>query len=134
MGKPYWVESRQRWVASIEAGWTPRGTRRRLTVTGRTERECRQKLKAKEREVLMSGTPDASTRAGITVKAWAETWLPRQERTLRPQAFATTRSYVHKWLIPAIGHKRLDRLSPGDVRSVALAMENANLSTATVRR
>lgn len=134
MGEPYYVAARDRWVGAIEAGWTARGTRRRLTVSARTERECRQKMKAKERELLLVGAPEENTRAGLTVKAWSDEWIPRQERALRPKAFATTRSYVTKWAIPTIGHKRLDRLSPGDVRSVALAMEAADLATSSIDR
>lgn len=134
MPEPYYVKARDRWVAAIEAGWTERGTRRRITVSGRTERECKQKMRAKEREVLLSGVPDEASRAGVTVKAYADEWIPRQEAVLRPSPFATTRSYMTKWVIPTIGHKRLDRLSPGDVRAVALAMDAENRSTATIRR
>lgn len=134
MSDPYWVESRQRWVGAIEGGWTTRGTRRRLTVSAPTKRECLQKMKAKEREVLASGAPDESTRAGLTVKAWADTWLLIQERELRPSAYTATRSTLRQWVIPTIGHKRLDRLSPADVRAVTAAMESAGRATASARR
>lgn len=122
------------WVASLDVGWTQRGTRRRITRRARTEREAKQKLRALEREFLLNGAPDDAASARITVKGWSETWLERQERALRPQPFATTRSYVNRWVVPTIGHKRLDALSPGDVRAVAVAMERAGLATATVAR
>lgn len=134
MGEPYYVEARDRWVGAIEAGWTARGTRRRVTVSARTERECKQKMRAKERELDDLGSLEGGPRAGMTVKAWADEWLKRQARDLRPAAYTSTRSTTRTWVVPTIGHKRLDRLSPGDVRSVALAMEDAGRATSSVRR
>jgi len=133
-GSVYWNEDRQRFVGTLEAGWTARGTRRRLTVTGRTEREARQKLKEKERTVLLAGTPAEGSRAGVTVKAWAGEWLDIQERRMRPSAFASTRSQITRWAIPTIGHKRLDRLSPGDVRAVTRAILDAGRVVSTANR
>jgi integrase len=133
-GSVYWDEKRQRYVGTLEAGWTARGTRRRLTVTGRTEREAKQKLKDKERDVLLAGTPAEGSRAGVTVKSWAEEWLATQERRMRPSAFAATRSQINAWAIPAIGHKRLDKLSPGDVRSVTRSILDAGRAISTANR
>lgn len=133
-GSVFYDARRDRWVGTLEAGWTTRGTRRRLTVSGRTEREARANLKAKEREVLLSGAPDEGARAGLTVKSYAETWLPRQERTLRPAAYSATRSGLTQWIVPTIGHKRLDKLSPADVRRVGLTIEDAGRATSTARR
>ncbi|WP_062077773.1 tyrosine-type recombinase/integrase [Demequina globuliformis] len=133
-GSVHYDERRKRWIGTLEAGWTERGTRRRLTVSARTEREAKAKLKDKEREVLMSGAPEEGTRAGLTVKAWADRWIPRQERDLRPSAFNATRSQVVNWIVPTIGHKRLDRLSPADVRSVSTAMDSKGKATSSIRR
>jgi len=134
MAEPYWVESRKRYAIQIEAGWTPRGTRRRIVVYGVTKRECLAKARAKQRELDTVGAPEESTRAGMTVKAWAEVWLERQERELRPSAYNATRSQMRQWVIPTIGHKRLDRLSPPDVRAVSSAMDRAGLATSSIRR
>ncbi|WP_182354389.1 hypothetical protein [Flaviflexus huanghaiensis] len=46
-----------RWRGTIEAGWTSKGTRRRITVSGRTEREALRKLRDKEREIARTGIP-----------------------------------------------------------------------------
>lgn len=134
MGDPYWVESRQRWVGAIEAGWNARGVRRRLTVSARTERECRQKMKAKERQVLLAGTPAEGSRAGTTVKAWADEWLAIQATRMRPSAYGATRSQITTWVIPIIGHRRLDKLSPGDVRAVSRAMLEGGRAVSTTNR
>lgn len=141
-GAVFYDAARERWVGLIEAGWTSRGTRRRIKVTARTKREAQVKLAAKRREVEAAGAPDEDARAGLTVKAWAEQWLTRQERVLRPSAYTATRSQIRQWVIPAIGHKRLDRLSPADVRAVSAAMEagplvkgvRKPLATSSIRR
>lgn len=133
-GSVYWDAERERFVGTIEAGWTARGTRRRIKVSGRTEREALQKLKAKEREVLLSGTPAEGARAGATVKSWADEWLAIQQRRMRPASFGATRSQITMWVVPTIGHRRLDRLSPGDVRAVTRGILDAGRAVSTANR
>jgi len=133
-GSVYWDANRERFVGTVEAGWTARGTRRRLPVSGRTKREALAKLKVKQREVTQAGTPAEGARAGTTVKAWANEWLETQADRMRPSAFGATRSQLRTWVIPAIGHKRLDRLSPGDVRAVSRAILSAERAVSTANR
>lgn len=121
-----------RWAATIEAGYTTRGTRRRITVTGKTEAEAKAKLKEKQRQIAAEGTSSASSRT--TVKAWSEDWLVMTQRTLRPRPWATDRSAVKQWIIPTVGHKRLEQLTPADVRAVSEAQRTAGRSTSTALR
>lgn len=123
-----------RWAGTIEAGYNAKGGRRRITVYGRTEAEAKAKLKEKKRQIATDGVPEASVSARTTVKAWSDTWLEMTQRTLRPKPWATDRSAVRKWIVPAIGHKRLEQLSPSDVRAVADAQRAAKKSTSTANR
>jgi integrase len=127
-----WQRSDGRWYGVIEAGYTARGGRRRITVSAKTEAEAKRRLKEKQRQVAAEGVSDASART--TVKAWSETWLDMTQRTLRPKPWATDASAVRKWIVPTIGHKRLEQLTPGDVRAVANAQRNAGRSTSTAHR
>jgi integrase len=68
------------------------------------------------------------------VKTWAETWLTRTQREVRPKSWATTRSAINKWVVPTIGRKRLDQLTPGDVRAVTDAIRDAGLTSSTALR
>lgn len=131
-GSVYQRASDGLWVASIDVGWTERGTRRRVTVSAKTQAECKRRLSRKKAELDEGGAPVVSART--TVKQWAEQWLAQQETTLRPKAYATTRSSVTKWIVPAIGHKRFGNLTPGDVRAVATAQRAAGRTTSTQRR
>ena len=131
-GSVYKRASDGKWVGTIEAGWTERGTRRRITVTGKSEPEVKAKLKERQRQIAREGVPQASHRT--TVKAWAEEWLGMRQRTVRPKPWATDASAVRKWIVPTIGHKRLDALSPADIRAVANAQRAAGKSTTTAKR
>jgi integrase len=121
-----------RWVGTIEAGWTREGTRQRISVTGKTRADVVRKLRDKRRLIEVDGL--ASITARTTVKAWAEEWLTARQRTIRPKPWATDASAVGKWIIPTIGHRRLDELTPRDIRAVAEAQRAAGRSSSTGRR
>lgn len=120
------------WIGTLEVGWTDRGTRRRATVSARTHAECKRRLRAKRAEVEENGPPTVSARA--TVKAWAEQCLEQAERTMRPSSYATARSAIRLWVVPAFGHKRVVNLTPGDVRAVSQAQRSAGRSSSTELR
>jgi len=118
------------WVGRIEAGTTTSGTRRRITVSAKTEAACRAKLKERRRDILRNGVPiEGGARA--TVKSWSEPWLESLARTVRPKAYATDASSVRRWIVPTIGHRRLADLTPADVRAVRTAITNAGRTTTT---
>jgi integrase len=119
------------WNGTIEAGYTARGTRRRITVTAKTEAEARARLKEKQRQIAQDGFSDV---ARTTVKAWAEQWLDIIVTDLRPSSYNATRGAVRNWIIPTIGHKQLDRLTPADVRAVENAQRKAGRSSSTIKR
>ncbi len=125
--------SRGQWVASIEAGWTERGTRRRITVKARTEAAVRARLAEAQQRIAAEGSA-AQTCGSITVKRWADRWLEQRQRIVRPGTYVSDRSGVSRWIIPTIGHLRLDALTPTDIRKVATAQEEAGLALATMQR
>jgi len=130
-GSVYEDKARGRWIGTYEDGWTPRGTRRRRRVYGKTEAAAKRALAAALREVR---SDDDAAAGRPTVKRWADTWLDATAHDLRPTTWATNRSAVTRWIVPTIGHKRLDRLTPADVRAVTRAILDAGRSTATARR
>ena len=121
-----------RWAGTIEAGYTERGTRRRITRTGATAAEVKAKLKELQRQVSAEGMPAASSRT--TVKVWADAWLEVTQRDLRPRSWNADRSAVRNYIVPTIGHKRLEQLTPADVRAVGDAVRRAGKSTSTAHR
>lgn len=123
------------WVGTLEAGWNEKGKRRRATVSAKTRAAVVKKLRDRRRQLERDGDTGVSVRT--TVKAWAEIWLAEQEKHLRPSAFTASQSAVTKWIVPTIGHKRFDLLTPADVRAVTQAQREAKprpLKTSTQRR
>lgn len=124
--------SRGQWVAAIEAGWTALGTRRRLTLKARTEAGVRARLAEARRRITAEGP--SATFATITMKRWADQWLVQRQHIVRPGTFVSDRSAVCRWIIPTIGHLRLDSLTPSDIRKVAASQEEAGLALSTMQR
>lgn len=131
-GSVYQRKHDGRWVGTIEAGFTKTGGRRRLTVTAKTEAEVRRKLRDRRKEIERQGEAVTSGRA--TVKAWADEWLADRATKDRPKTHTTDRGAVLAWIVPTIGHKRLDKLTPGDVRAVMDRLRGAEKSTSTMKR
>jgi integrase len=125
--------TRGQWVAAIEAGWTERGTRRRITVKARTEAAVRVRLTERQRRIAAEG-PTAESCGSITVKRWADRWLKERHRIVRPGTYVADRSGVTRWIIPTIGHVRLDALTPADIRKLAGTQEDAGLALPTMQR
>ena len=142
-GSIYQRRSDWRWIATIEAGWTRDGNRKRTTVSGpgcyegcpprcahRTK--IKRKLADKRRDIEDGGSTDA--KAGTTVKTWAEEWLKIHVNNVRPKPYATDASTISRWVIPTIGHRRLDALTPHDIRTYLDAMRKGGLKASTLGR
>lgn len=128
-GSLYQRKSDGLWIGTLEAGWTAEGRRRRVTVSAKTEPLAKRKLRDKRLELDRDGVTAVSARD--TVKVWAETWLPIEQRRLAPNSYNATETAVNRWIIPTIGRKRFDALTPADVRAVADAQRDAGLAGST---
>ncbi|MER8027055.1 hypothetical protein [Glutamicibacter protophormiae] len=124
--------SRGQWVAAIEAGWTERGTRRRLTLKAQTETEVCARLAEAQRRIAAEGI--GASLASITIKRWSDLWLAQRQQVVRPGTYVSDRSAVNRWIIPTIGHICLDVLTPADVRRVASAQVKEGLALPTMQR
>lgn len=128
-GSVYQRKSDGRWLGTIEHGFTKTGARRRITVTGTSEAAVKGKLKAKAREIARG----EDTAGRTTVKAWAATWLEMTATSVRPKTHVTDKGAV-RYIVSAIGHRRLDQLTPADVRAVRTAVVGDGRSTSTALR
>lgn len=133
-GSVYQRSADGRWLGVIQAGWLPSGSRRTITVSAKTEAECKRRLKAKQVQIDREGLPSSDLAGRVTVKAWADVWLAQMSTQLRPSAYATSRSSVVRWIVPEIGHKSLGTLTPGDIRAVTAAMRRAGRKPSSALR
>lgn len=132
-GSIYQRASDGRWIGALQAGWTVTGARRRITVSATTKAECQRKLRRKAAELELTGAPEQGVSRHATVKSWADVWLPMHTARVRASTATTDAGALRKWIVPTIGAKRLDALTPGDVRAVRTAIVSAGLTTTTAR-
>lgn len=103
------------WVA----GFTADGRQYRVTA--------RQRNKAIERRRELRKQVDAGVRvAGGRVKlsVWLARWLEIHKPKVDPETFRSYSTTVRLYIVPMIGSKRLDKLSPDDVRDM-IAMQSS---------
>lgn len=110
------------WRGAAGAGFTRTGARRRVTVSGRTEAECKRRLRDKLADIKAG---EVSMSPTTTIKAWADTWLPIKRGELSPSGYNALASPIRRWIIPTIGQRRLASLTPADVRAVESAQRDA---------
>lgn len=117
-----------KWVGAAQAGFTPTGRRRRLTVVGKSEAEVRRRLREKIKQI---DSGDTAMSPKTTLKAWADVWLPIKQAKLSPKGYKALAGPINKWAIPTIGHRRLTSLGPADIRAVEAVQRDAGLKGTT---
>jgi hypothetical protein len=108
-GSVYYDQSRDRWVGVLVTGWRDgKPIRKKVSATSKTG--ASSKLR-KLREHLDSGTLVSGR--NLTVEKWLTYWLEHIVATKnRPNTVRTYTTYTTCYLIPLLGHHRLDRLTP----------------------
>ena len=128
-GSIYKRASDGRWFGVVDLGWA-NGKRIRKSVSAPTLKELKPKYDRLQALVKTGVLPD-----DLTVEQWMNYWLDSiAAKKLRPSTLITYRGYVEKWVIPAIGRRRLDKLRPEHIRAVLEALEQAGRSDATRRQ
>lgn len=127
-GSVYQRGSDRKWIGSFDAGWTASGSRRRITVTGKTEADARRKLRDK---IKAHEAGELGTSSRTTVKTWADEWLERKADELRPKGMNAARAAAAGWIVPTIGKKRLADLTPADIRAVTSAVRAKGYKSST---
>jgi len=115
-GSVYQRASDKRWVGTFESGFTESGARKRTTVTAKTEAQAKRKLRD-AKAAYEQGQESRNKR--VTVKAWADKYLEMRVTDMAPKGYNALANPIRNWVIPTIGHKRLDQLEPDDIRAVA---------------
>lgn len=119
-----------KWVGVLEAGWTTTGSRRRVTITRTDKDECWDELTAQRKALALTG--HAST-ASPTVKSWSARWLEQVREEYAPQGFAQRESHVRRWIVPTIGRRKLDAVTPAHIREIHAALREAGCAPTTIR-
>ena len=116
-----------KWVGRIDLGWHG-GKRLRRTVYGKTQREVVTKLRDARREAEKG----VLTTRTMTLAAWLDHWIVDiAPKRIKPKTLATYRSYVERYIKPAIGRIRLDKLTTQHVRDLHAYVFSLGLSATT---
>lgn len=128
---PRWSESKQLWIAEIDLGVGPDGRRNRIACTSRNRDTAIAKRRAKLMEIE-DGTyiPGQKPKVSVWMHHWCDTIA--HER-VKPRVLANYRSYLKVHVRPAIGERRLDRLTVDDVRHLHAVMREGGASDRTVQ-
>ena len=123
-----------RWRAAVPLPPDPvTGRRRRKVVRGRTRAEAVRRMRQVQVEVARTG--DVPTGRTLSVTGWLEQWLEQDVAPVRkPATTSDYRSAVRVHIVPAIGRRRLDRLTPADIRAVHRAVLSGGASTTTAAK
>lgn len=119
------------WVASMEAGSTKTGKRKRIVRKAHTKRAALDALEKAKRELHDAGTvPDQRT----TVENYLNWWLSDVVAgTVRESTLEGYRYIVVSHLIPNLGKVRLAQLGPEHVQAMLKTMADDGLSPQTRR-
>jgi integrase len=118
------------WRGAISLGYNTRGKRVRKKVSGRTRVEMVEKLRKLRQQVDGGTVPDDR----LTVKAFLTRWLTvNLPGTVAESTEDDYNDTVRLHLIPALGQKRLSRLTVVDLDKLWRAKRAAGYSTHSVR-
>jgi integrase len=121
-GKPY-KRADGLWCAAVDLP-TMDGKRRRKTVASKDYNTVVKKLRELRAQVAAGHVP---TTGNTTVEKWLEHWLETIQRPhVRPTTYRYYEGTVRLLIVPHIGARRLDRLTPEDVRGMHRAVQESS--------
>ena len=112
------------------------GTRHWIALpTGLTEEQAKERATRLAKKAFDEGwtentTIDATTGSPVldlsTVPAWFDAYLEHKQQ--RRQAIGAPSSHVRNWIIPHLGSKRMDAVTPDDLRALVGILDEAILN------
>ncbi|AXH46882.1 endonuclease [Mycobacterium phage Aminay] len=118
------------WVGRADLPPGPDGKRRRKTVYARDRADCREKLDALKREIAEGVAVEGPA---MTVGAWLDYWMANVHRTnIRPGTREDYARIIRTHIKPAIGDKKLGRLTSEDVLAMQRRIEVTTTRTAQI--
>lgn len=87
------------------------GKKVKTSVTGRTKKEVRSRIKEAQHNFKTNGQTVTKTVPVGNYKELSELWLKSYEMTVKPQTFIATKRMIYNHLIPVFGDIKLDKLS-----------------------
>lgn len=102
------------WAGEVTTGYDENGKQKRKTVYGKTQAEALAKI-AEIKQRLANGTYSDTK---LTLKAYIERWLDEKARHVKPSTMDTYRRLSGVHIVPKLGRKGLDKVTPLDVQTL----------------
>src|SRR5262249_6455980 len=95
------------WEAKVSLGYDSQGKRRRITVSGRSKREVKDKLREKRADLARGGD---GTAGRITLAEWLTRWLAMIEPTIERHTHRGYERHVRLHIVPPLGTIQLSQM------------------------
>lgn len=115
--------------AVIDLGWGD-GRRNRKYLSGKTQAEVVAKLRAAHRQAEAGAL---TTGKAPTVEAWFVTFLEGIAQRRSAGTVTTYRNVADAYVIPSVGKKRLDKVTPADFTAMTKRIMEKGLSARTAQ-
>lgn len=115
------------WVATVDLPSTD-GKRRQKQMTSTDRNEALRKLRELQAMVAAGLVPGAGN---VKVEVWMDHWLKSVHGpNVKPTTIKSYSNTIRLYINPCLGHKRLDRLTPEDVRQMHRTLQEKSTSNA----
>lgn len=101
------------WEVKIELPRGIDGKRRRKVVRRKNKADAITELRKLKAELAKTGNLSTSS---VTLEDWSEHWLTERAKKLAPNTITGYRTAFVEYINPLLGKKRLDKLTPQDVK------------------
>jgi integrase len=116
------------WRAAVTIGENEDGTQKRRWISGKTQGEVQEKLRALQSD-LHQGTLADTDR--MTVDDFLKQWVAHKEREgLKPNTVQSYRDTINRYVTPKIGRVKLEKLRPLDIEHMLTALRGDGKSAA----
>jgi integrase len=109
------VQRVEAWIGRLMVGHRLDGKPDVREVSANSQRVCRERLDALKGQAANGTLPSGET-AGMSVSAFLDRWLTTVKPKLRPKTYRMYSQFVEIHYKPALGSKRLTKLSHDDVQ------------------
>lgn len=119
------------WEARYTAGYDP-GTGKQIqrSITGKTQKEVAQKLKAAT-TAIDEGTYTAPSR--MTIGQWMDIWVSEYLGAVKPRTVDLYKGVVKTRIKPGLGSVKLDALNPHTVQNYYNGLTKEGLAPKTIK-
>lgn len=114
------------WRGAVSIGYDAEGKPIRKTVSAKSQEDLQEKMAALKAAQHTGMLADAG---GLTVKDYLDRWAEAKERDgVKPNTLRSYRDTARLYLTPALGRKKLEKLTPLDVEGLLTALKKQGKS------